>query len=63
MDLSSLLKTAPRAHWLALNETRDKILAASESVEEVLRLAQEAGADDPILFWVPERWTAMVAWA
>lgn len=55
VDLTGVLKDAPRNCWLALNETETKIVGRGETVKEAVTEAQKAGIEDPIIMWSPKR--------
>ena len=60
-DLSTILAKAGRNRWLALNECETEVVAESESIDEVIELATQAGVNDPILMWAPPEWIELVA--
>jgi hypothetical protein len=57
----SLLRAAGKNRWLAFNEDETAIVAESESIEEAIQRAHDAGVKDPILMWSPEEWALLVA--
>lgn len=54
VDLSTLLRDAPRNCWLALSEDESKIVGRGESVGEAVAEAQKAGVEDPVIMWSPK---------
>jgi hypothetical protein len=60
IDLSALLRNAPRNCWLALSEDESKIIGRGESVAEVMEEAKKAGVEDPVVMWSPKSWLPTV---
>lgn len=55
VDLTVVLKDAPRNCWLALNEDETRIVGRGESVQEAVTEAKKQGIEDPIVMWSPKR--------
>jgi hypothetical protein len=60
VDLSTLLKSAPRSCWLALNDDESRIVGRGESVAQAVEEARKAGVEDPVVVWSPKTWIPMV---
>jgi hypothetical protein len=56
IDLSALLRGAPRNCWLALSEDESKIVGSGRTVTEVVEEAKKAGVEDPVVVWSPRSW-------
>jgi hypothetical protein len=53
IDLTTVLKDAPRGEWLALSYTRDRIVAHALNLTEAKEAAQRLGESNPIMMKVP----------
>ena len=53
-DVSKLLADIPKGAWVALSRDEERVVAYAAELQEVLRLAKEAGENDPIITRVPE---------
>jgi hypothetical protein len=60
VDLSELLRKAPRNCWLALSDDESRIVARGESIAEALEEARKAGVEDPVMVWSPKTWIPIV---
>ncbi len=60
VDLSELLRNAPRNCWLALTDDESKIVGRGESVNEAVEEAKKAGVEDPVVIWSPKTWIQIV---
>jgi hypothetical protein len=58
-DLAALLEGIPAGAWVAISETRNKVLAHGPDAQVVLRQAQEQGEDLPLIVRVPDQNAAM----
>lgn len=59
-DLATLLSTAPRNCWLALNEDESAVVGRGETMKEALEEARKNNVSDPIVIWAPKTWGATV---
>jgi len=57
-DVSKLLADIPKGAWVALSKDQERVIAYAAELQEVLRMASEAGERDPIITRVPEAETA-----
>jgi hypothetical protein len=53
IDLTQVLKNAPRGEWLALSFARDRIVAHSPNLSEAHQAALALGEKQPIMMKVP----------
>jgi len=53
-DVSKLLADIPKGAWVALSKDEDRVIAYAAELQDVLRMAKEAGENDPIITRVPE---------
>ena len=53
-DVSKLLADIPKGAWVALSRDEERVVAYAAELQDVLRLAKEAGENDPIITRVPE---------
>jgi hypothetical protein len=53
LDLTQILRDAPPGDWVALSQDHCRIVSTAETMEEAVRLAQDAGEANPIVFKVP----------
>ncbi len=60
VDLSTLLRNAPRNCWLALSDDESRIVGRGESVAGAVEEARKAGVEDPVLVWSPKTWIPIV---
>jgi alkanesulfonate monooxygenase SsuD/methylene tetrahydromethanopterin reductase-like flavin-dependent oxidoreductase (luciferase family) len=60
IDLSALLRDAPRNCWLALSDDETRIIGRGETIAEAMEEATKAGVDDPVIMWSPKNWIPAV---
>ncbi len=60
VDLSTLLRNAPRNCWLALSDDESRIVGRGESVAEAVEEANKSGVEDPVIVWSPKAWIPIV---
>ena len=60
VDLSELLRSAPRNCWLALSDDESRIVGRGESIAETIEQAKKAGVEDPVVVWSPKTWIPMI---
>jgi hypothetical protein len=53
IDLTGVLKDAPRGEWLALSWARDRIVAHAPSLTAAKEAARQLGELNPIMMKVP----------
>ena len=53
IDLTAVLKNAPRGEWLALSFARDRIVAYSPNLSEAHQAALALGEKQPTMMKVP----------
>ena len=53
IDLTTVLKDAPRGEWLALSFARDRIVAHAPTLSAALDAALKLGEKQPIMMKVP----------
>jgi hypothetical protein len=52
-DFGKLLEGTPPGAWVAISADGKRVLASSSEIEEVVRMALEAGEDRPLVIRVP----------
>jgi hypothetical protein len=60
IDLSMLLRSAPRNCWLALSDDESKIVGRGETVADAIEDAKKVGIEDPVVVWSPKTWIPAV---
>lgn len=60
LDLSAVLRNAPRDCWLALTQDQSKVVGRGENMREALDEAKKNGVEDPVLIWAPKVWHPVV---
>ena len=58
-DLTSLLKGLPSGAWVAISERENAVVAFGIDPQTVVREANEAGEDHPLITRVPDRTATM----
>ncbi|MGB9072902.1 MAG: DUF5678 domain-containing protein [Terriglobales bacterium] len=53
IDLTEVLKNAPAGDWIALSRDEKEIVGTGKTVEEAIRVAREAGEENPIVMKIP----------
>lgn len=60
VDLSELLRNAPRNCWLALSDDESRIVGRGESIADAVEEARKAGVEDPVIVWSPKTWIPLI---
>ncbi len=53
-DISKLLVDIPKGAWVALSKDEEKVVAYAAELQEAIKMAKEAGENDPVVVRVPE---------
>jgi hypothetical protein len=53
INLTEVLKDAPRGEWLALSHTEDRVVASAVLIEDAVAAAKAKGEDNPVMMKVP----------
>ncbi len=53
-DVSKLLSDVPKGAWVALSQDETHVVAYAAELQEVLKIAKEAGESNPVVIRVPE---------
>ena len=56
VDISEIVRNAPRNCWLALNEEQSEIVGHGKTIDMAVDAAQARGVKEPVLLWSPEQW-------
>ena len=54
-----LLEAAPNT-WIALSGDESRVVGRGASYEDAVKMAEQAGEDDPLLIKTPDEWVPMV---
>lgn len=54
-----ILRTAKPNSWVAFSEDESRVVARGDTYAQVVKAAQDAGEEDPVVIKIPESWTSM----
>ena len=60
IDLTAVLKDAPRGEWLALSFARDRIVAHAPNLTDAKQAAYKLGELNPIMMKVPPPYSQII---